>query len=165
MSAILQDLAIKKTRIADDTDLERALGVRLRWLTAQKSRKAPNIVAFKGFVEDVSNSIIWLVFPWAHYGNLQYFVALVDWKIPERISLVRSIRFGSTAEIHPYATATPKSCSSMCWSTCTVVLQSQTLAPLVISHFVLPKRKSNRPEAKLSRHNRLTQPSAPPPIL
>lgn len=50
----------------------------------------PNIVRFEGFVEDISKSMIWLVFPWADNGNLKDFVALLDLEIPERIWLVRS---------------------------------------------------------------------------
>lgn len=52
-----------------------------------------NIVGFEGFVEDASKSIIWLVFPWADNGNLKDFISLVDWEVPERISLVRLIEF------------------------------------------------------------------------
>lgn len=49
----------------------------------------PNIIMLEGFVEDVSNDIIWLVFPWGDNGNLKDFVASRDWEIPERIHLVR----------------------------------------------------------------------------
>lgn len=48
----------------------------------------PNIVELEGFIEDVSKSIIWLVFPWAEYGNLKDFIASAKWEAPERISMV-----------------------------------------------------------------------------
>lgn len=49
----------------------------------------PNIVKMEGFVEDISEGIIWLVFYWEDNGNLKDFVASKDWEIPERISLAR----------------------------------------------------------------------------
>ncbi|KAG9041737.1 hypothetical protein FS837_011821 [Tulasnella sp. UAMH 9824] len=47
-----------------------------------------NIVKLEGFVEDVSEEVIWLVFPWEDNGNLKDFVALHDWAVPERLSLI-----------------------------------------------------------------------------
>ncbi|KAG8922850.1 hypothetical protein FRC01_013527, partial [Tulasnella sp. 417] len=81
------ELAVKKMRIAEDTDLERALGLAVREAQFLEGLMHPNIVRFKGFAEDISNGIIWLVFPWFDNGNLKDFVALLDWEIPERISL------------------------------------------------------------------------------
>lgn len=99
-------------RIADDTDFERVIGVRmLRPISAMlcKGLKSvqltireaeflaemshANIIYLEGFVEDASNEIIWLVFPWADNGNLKDFIALQYWEIPERISLVKLIGF------------------------------------------------------------------------
>ncbi|KAG8958975.1 hypothetical protein FRC05_008257 [Tulasnella sp. 425] len=54
----------------------------------------PNIVELKGFVEDISKDIIWLVFPWADNGNLKDFVASREWEIPERISLINDVANG-----------------------------------------------------------------------
>ncbi|KAG9041366.1 hypothetical protein FS837_012370 [Tulasnella sp. UAMH 9824] len=48
----------------------------------------PNIVKFEGFVEDLSTQKVWLIFPWEEHGNLRDFLALGEWEIPERISLV-----------------------------------------------------------------------------
>ncbi|KIO18800.1 hypothetical protein M407DRAFT_52511, partial [Tulasnella calospora MUT 4182] len=59
----------------------------------------PNIVRFKGFVEDISKGIIWLVFPWADYGNLRDFVASEKWEILERISLINDVVKG-LASLH-----------------------------------------------------------------
>ncbi|KAG8971533.1 Leucine-rich repeat serine/threonine-protein kinase 2 [Tulasnella sp. 425] len=54
----------------------------------------PNVVELKGFVEDLSKNIIWLVFSWADNGNLKDFVASRDWEIPERISLINDVAEG-----------------------------------------------------------------------
>lgn len=85
-------LAVKKMRIADDTDLSRVLGLAIReaeYLAELNGH--PNIVEFKGFVEDISKGIIWLLFPWASNGNLKDFVAQLDWEIPERIWLIDDV--------------------------------------------------------------------------
>ncbi|KIO24151.1 hypothetical protein M407DRAFT_26426 [Tulasnella calospora MUT 4182] len=37
---------------------------------------------------------MWLIFPWEEHGNLKDFVALRDWEIPERISLIRDVARG-----------------------------------------------------------------------
>ncbi|KIO16268.1 hypothetical protein M407DRAFT_34084 [Tulasnella calospora MUT 4182] len=49
-----------------------------------------NIITLEGFVEDLRNDRIWLIFPWEDNGNLKDFVASRNWEIPERISLVGS---------------------------------------------------------------------------
>lgn len=56
----------------------------------------PNIIKLEGFVEDLSNEMIWLVLPWEEYGTLRDFIASADWDVPERIALVRSCYFGLT---------------------------------------------------------------------
>lgn len=99
---------MKKLKIADDTDLERILGVSIFAQSRRVSgsskllqlalREAeflvelshPNIVSLKGFVEDVPADIIWLVFSWEDNGNLREFIASRVWEVPERIWLVRS---------------------------------------------------------------------------
>ncbi|KIO19751.1 hypothetical protein M407DRAFT_30607 [Tulasnella calospora MUT 4182] len=86
-----KEVAIKKTRIADDTDLERALGLAVREAELLVGLDHPNIVELEGFVEDLSESIIWLVFPWAYNGNLREFIISRDWKILERISLINDV--------------------------------------------------------------------------
>lgn len=52
-----------------------------------------NIIRLEGFVEDLSKEMIWLVFPWEANGTLKEFIAVKEWEIPERISLVRFHRF------------------------------------------------------------------------
>ncbi|KIO18584.1 hypothetical protein M407DRAFT_83778, partial [Tulasnella calospora MUT 4182] len=54
----------------------------------------PNIVKLEGFVEDLSDGVIWLVFPWEANGNLRDFVASQDWEIPEQISLIFDVTRG-----------------------------------------------------------------------
>ncbi|KAG9012695.1 hypothetical protein FRB90_006533 [Tulasnella sp. 427] len=53
-----------------------------------------NVVKLEGFVEDLSDDVIWLVFPWEENGNLRDFIASQDWEIPERISLISDVTQG-----------------------------------------------------------------------
>ncbi|KIO16409.1 hypothetical protein M407DRAFT_45269, partial [Tulasnella calospora MUT 4182] len=53
-----------------------------------------NIVKLEGFVEDLFNSRVWLVFPWEENGNLKDFAASQDWEIPERIWLICDVAEG-----------------------------------------------------------------------
>lgn len=55
-----------------------------------------NIIGFEGFVEDVYEREIWLVFPWQENGNLRDFLTSGEWEIPERLWLVRSTLSSST---------------------------------------------------------------------
>ncbi|KAG9018295.1 hypothetical protein FRB90_011625 [Tulasnella sp. 427] len=48
----------------------------------------------EGLVEDTSDRIVWLVFPWAEHGNLFAFVTSRDWEIPERLSLIFDVAKG-----------------------------------------------------------------------
>ncbi|KIO26918.1 hypothetical protein M407DRAFT_23856 [Tulasnella calospora MUT 4182] len=53
-----------------------------------------NIITLEGFVEDLRNDRIWLIFPWEDNGNLKDFVASRNWEIPERISLIGDVTSG-----------------------------------------------------------------------
>ncbi|KIO33889.1 hypothetical protein M407DRAFT_49968, partial [Tulasnella calospora MUT 4182] len=53
-----------------------------------------NIIKLEGFVEDISQDMIWLIFPWEDNGTLKDFVASTDWEIPERISLIKDVVMG-----------------------------------------------------------------------
>ena len=106
MTPIQQVVAVKKLTITPFKDPERVLGVRMlpldhimapsRTIFQLTIREANflvelshgNIINLEGIVEDLSNGIIWLVFPWAYNGNLREFILLQDWTILERISLV-----------------------------------------------------------------------------
>ncbi|KAG9033334.1 hypothetical protein FS837_002493, partial [Tulasnella sp. UAMH 9824] len=81
-------------RVADDTDFERVLGLTIREAEFLAELNHGNIVELEGFVEDVSKGIIWLLFPWAKYGNLKDFIAREKWDIPERISLISDVARG-----------------------------------------------------------------------
>ncbi|KIO33792.1 hypothetical protein M407DRAFT_65257, partial [Tulasnella calospora MUT 4182] len=61
-------------------------------ILAELSHK--NVIELKGFVEDLSEGRIWLIFPWEEHGNLKDFVASQDWEIPERISLIHDVTRG-----------------------------------------------------------------------
>ncbi|KAG9025792.1 hypothetical protein FS837_004815 [Tulasnella sp. UAMH 9824] len=54
----------------------------------------PNIVTLEGFVEELSQQKVWLVFPWEEHGNLRDFLASGEWEIPERISLIWDVTVG-----------------------------------------------------------------------
>ena len=56
-----------------------------------------NIIKLEGFIENLSNDIVWLVFPWEENGTLRDFIASAEWEIPERIWLVRPNHFSSTS--------------------------------------------------------------------
>ena len=47
-----------------------------------------NVIKLEGFIEDLSENRVWLVFLWADNGNLKDFIASEEWEIPERIWLV-----------------------------------------------------------------------------
>ncbi|KAG9027935.1 hypothetical protein FS837_004024 [Tulasnella sp. UAMH 9824] len=53
-----------------------------------------NIIKLRGFVEDVSKNMMWLIFPWEENGNLRQFIASAEWSIPERIWLLRDVASG-----------------------------------------------------------------------
>ncbi|KAG8929368.1 hypothetical protein FRC01_004444 [Tulasnella sp. 417] len=89
-----KDVAVKKLKIPADKDLERLLGLTLREAGFLVELSHRNIVRLEGFVEDVSEGIIWLVFPWEANGNLRDFIASRDWEIPERIWLIDDVARG-----------------------------------------------------------------------
>ncbi|KAG8925664.1 hypothetical protein FRC01_009850 [Tulasnella sp. 417] len=87
-------VAVKKLKAEKDTDLERALGLALRESEFLVELSHPNIVRLEGFVEDLSERKVWLVFPWEEHGNLRDFLASGEWEIPERISLINDVTLG-----------------------------------------------------------------------
>ncbi len=60
-----------------------------RELDILRKTRHPNTVNFIGFVEDHTNGVAWIVFPWQSNGNVRQFLSSGDWGIPERTSLVR----------------------------------------------------------------------------
>ncbi|KIO16491.1 hypothetical protein M407DRAFT_188298 [Tulasnella calospora MUT 4182] len=87
-------VAVKKLKIPADENLERLLGLAFREAGFLVKLSHLNIVGLEGFVEDVSEGIIWLVFPWEANGNLRDFIASQDWEIPERIWLINDVARG-----------------------------------------------------------------------
>ncbi|KAG9035468.1 hypothetical protein FS837_001919, partial [Tulasnella sp. UAMH 9824] len=87
-------VAVKKMKMKTQDDVVRVLGLTLREAEFLVSLSHENIIGLEGFVEDVSNNVIWLVFPWESHGNLKDFIASADWEIPERISLINDVATG-----------------------------------------------------------------------
>ncbi|KIO33141.1 hypothetical protein M407DRAFT_18006 [Tulasnella calospora MUT 4182] len=87
-------VAVKKLKITAEKDIEQVLGLTLREAGFLALISHPQIVDLEGFVEDVSNGIIWLVFPWEDNGSLRDFVASKDWEIPERLALIYDVATG-----------------------------------------------------------------------
>ncbi|KAG9039005.1 hypothetical protein FS837_001147 [Tulasnella sp. UAMH 9824] len=85
-------VAVKKMKMSDD--VAQILRLTLREAEFLVKLSHPNIIALQGFVEDISNNIIWLVFPWESNGSLRDFIASADWEIPERISLISDVTDG-----------------------------------------------------------------------
>ncbi|KAG8917019.1 hypothetical protein FRC01_002717 [Tulasnella sp. 417] len=85
-------VAVKKMKISDN--LARVLGLALREAEFLVGLSHENIVSFEGFVEDISEGMVWLLFPWQDNGNLRTFIASADWEIPERISLIADVTRG-----------------------------------------------------------------------
>ncbi|KAG8925665.1 hypothetical protein FRC01_009851 [Tulasnella sp. 417] len=87
-------VAVKKLKTEDNTDLERALGLAVRESEFLLELSHPNIVRLEGFVEDLAERKVWLIFPWEEHGNLRDFLASGEWEIPERISLINDVTLG-----------------------------------------------------------------------
>ncbi|KAG8905139.1 hypothetical protein FRC01_008466, partial [Tulasnella sp. 417] len=85
-------VAVKRMKISGD--FERILGLTLREARFLFELSHPNIIKLDGFVEDVCDNMIWLVFPWEERGRLSDFVASANWEIPERISLIHDVAKG-----------------------------------------------------------------------
>ncbi|KIO27382.1 hypothetical protein M407DRAFT_23433 [Tulasnella calospora MUT 4182] len=90
----LKTVAVKKLKIERDTDLERVLGLALRESEFVLDLSHPHIVKLEGFVADLSERKVWLIFPWEEHGNLRDFLASGEWEIPERISLINDVTLG-----------------------------------------------------------------------
>ncbi|KIO29009.1 hypothetical protein M407DRAFT_21908 [Tulasnella calospora MUT 4182] len=87
-------VAIKMMTVKTPDEVVRVLGLTLREAEFLVKLSHRNIIKLEGFVEDVSKNVIWLVFPWEDKGTLKDFVALHDWEIPERISLIYDVTRG-----------------------------------------------------------------------
>ncbi|KAG9042434.1 hypothetical protein FS837_010882 [Tulasnella sp. UAMH 9824] len=83
-------VAVKKMKVKTQDDIVRILGFTLREAEFLVKLSHQNVIKLEGLVEDASNGVIWLVFPWEENGTLKDFVATHDWEIPERISLLHT---------------------------------------------------------------------------
>ncbi|KAG8994863.1 hypothetical protein FRB90_000332 [Tulasnella sp. 427] len=75
-------------KVVADANVNRVLELAVREAKFLVDLSHENVIQMEGIVEDTSEKIIWLVFPWAGHGNLFTFVNSRDWEIPERISLI-----------------------------------------------------------------------------
>ncbi|KAG8914610.1 hypothetical protein FRC00_012098 [Tulasnella sp. 408] len=82
-----QHVAVKKLYIGGNVNEERLLRSLARELGLLSKLSHENIVFFIGFVEDISEGVAWMIFPWEANGNIREFLQSGDWEIPERISL------------------------------------------------------------------------------
>ncbi|KAG9023742.1 hypothetical protein FS837_005644, partial [Tulasnella sp. UAMH 9824] len=94
LSGRWQAVAVKKMKTKTQDDVTRILGLTLREAEFLVQLSHENIIELEGFVEDVSNNMIWLVFPWEANGNLKDFIASADWEIPERVWLIDDVARG-----------------------------------------------------------------------
>ncbi|KAG9042995.1 hypothetical protein FS837_010148 [Tulasnella sp. UAMH 9824] len=98
-------VAVKKMKLKTQDDTVRILGelsfaqFTLREAEFLVKLSHQNVIKLEGIVEDVSNGVIWLVFPWEGNGTLKDFVASQGWEIPERISLINDVAKG-VAHLH-----------------------------------------------------------------
>ncbi|KAG8971871.1 hypothetical protein FRC05_010538 [Tulasnella sp. 425] len=88
-------VAAKKLRCHDTTmdgdTFSKALAYELDLLV---DLSHPNIGKLTGFEQDLQNGIVWMFSTWEANGNLSEFLATGQWKIPERLSLVKDIIAG-----------------------------------------------------------------------
>ncbi|KAG9024683.1 hypothetical protein FS837_005240 [Tulasnella sp. UAMH 9824] len=82
-----QYVAVKKLNIGANISEERVLRSLARELGLLNKLSHENIVLLIGFVENISEGVAWMIFPWEANGNIREFLQSGDWEIPERISL------------------------------------------------------------------------------
>ncbi|KAG9026763.1 hypothetical protein FS837_004513, partial [Tulasnella sp. UAMH 9824] len=87
-------VAVKKMKVKTQDDTLRILGLTLREAEFLVKLSHENVIKLEGFVEDVSEGMIWLVFPWQENGTLKDFVASHEWEIPERVALIYDVARG-----------------------------------------------------------------------
>ncbi|KAG9024214.1 hypothetical protein FS837_005445 [Tulasnella sp. UAMH 9824] len=97
----MQYVAIKKLRLDERTDDDRALAPLAHEVHLLNDLDHENVVKIVGFVEDVEQGIAWMVFAWEKNGNLREFIRSTNWELPERVSLLFSTK---KLKIHDVAT-------------------------------------------------------------
>ncbi|KAG8911102.1 hypothetical protein FRC00_007067, partial [Tulasnella sp. 408] len=87
-------VAVKKLRFISSMTEEKFFCGFVNELRLLDRLSHPNIVKIIGFVEDMENRIVWLVFPWEDNGNLRKFLRSGMWDVPERVSLIEDVALG-----------------------------------------------------------------------
>ncbi|KAG8925567.1 hypothetical protein FRC00_003859, partial [Tulasnella sp. 408] len=81
-------VAIKKLRLEEDTDDDRALAPLAHEVNLLNNLSHESVVKVIGFVEEVEEGVAWMVFAWEKNGNLREFIRSAKWELPERVSLL-----------------------------------------------------------------------------
>ncbi|KIO26034.1 hypothetical protein M407DRAFT_24598 [Tulasnella calospora MUT 4182] len=87
-------IAVKKLRCSDDADDDQILALLSREAKIISSLSHKNIVKIIGFVEQVEESIAWMVFSWEENGNLREFIQSSRPEFFSRVLLLRDVADG-----------------------------------------------------------------------
>ncbi|KAG9041427.1 hypothetical protein FS837_012274 [Tulasnella sp. UAMH 9824] len=87
-------VAIKKLRLDEDTDDDRALAPLAHEVKLLSDLSHENVVKIIAFVEEVEQGVAWMVFAWEKNGNLREFIRSAKWELPERIFLIDDVARG-----------------------------------------------------------------------
>ncbi|KAG8949085.1 hypothetical protein FRC04_009031 [Tulasnella sp. 424] len=87
-------VAIKSFRLDDNGDDNRVLATLAHEIRLLSKLRHHNVIQLKGFVEDTTKDIAWIILPWEANGNMREFLHLEAWEIPERVSLIYDIACG-----------------------------------------------------------------------
>lgn len=80
--------------MTEDTNKEKALQSLEREVNILKNLSHPHVTRLEGFVEDISDYVVWMGFQWEPNGSVRDFIAGADWQLPERISLIDDVALG-----------------------------------------------------------------------
>ncbi|KIO23998.1 hypothetical protein M407DRAFT_26608 [Tulasnella calospora MUT 4182] len=83
-----QVVAVKKVRYHQGVEKKKFENEFVHEVEVMAGLSHKNILQMIGFIEDLENGIAWIVLSWVPNGNVSEFLAVGDWEIPERISLV-----------------------------------------------------------------------------
>lgn len=89
-----KDVAVKQLRLDESIDDDRAVALIVHEVGLVKKLDHENIVKVIGFVENLEEGTLWIIFPWQVNGNLREFVRSENWEFPERSSLIDDVARG-----------------------------------------------------------------------